>query len=212
MVFDLKDSFVGLFVSVNCFVLFFLFLVIFFMGVDLRHNGLHFLWAFCHLGEWGEKIWWTRHWCWNKFHHESLCMRKVFWLWEVPNDAWEFFQSVNRMMGSNNAHLEPLVTSYSCLQTWNQAGVRWFMLLYTLVLLLQWYGLQRKTIILQNTWKLINLQITVQDLKRKVQFTEKNRNVKGIEYNSEDGTNTRRKLLEDNLPYAGNCFEIDELG
>ena len=51
----------------------------------------------------------------------------------------------------------------------------------------------------------------MQDLKRKVQFTEKNRNVKGIEYNSEDGTNTGRKLLEDNLPYAGNCSEIDEL-
>ena len=42
-------------------------------------------------------------------------------------------------------------------------------------------------------------------------FTEKSRNVKGIEYNSEDGTNTGRKLLEDNLPYAGNCSEIDEL-
>ena len=93
MVFDLKDSFVGLFVSVNCFVLFFLFLVIFFMGVDLRHNGLHFLWAFYHLGEWGEKIWWTRHWCWNKSHHESLCMRKVIWLWEVLEDAWDSFRA-----------------------------------------------------------------------------------------------------------------------
>ena len=51
----------------------------------------------------------------------------------------------------------------------------------------------------------------MQDLKMKVQFIEKNRNVKGIEYNVEDGTNTGRKLLEYNLPYDGNYSKIDEL-
>ena len=35
---------------------------------------------------------------------------------KVPEDAWEFFQSMNRMMGSKNARLELLVTGYSCLQ------------------------------------------------------------------------------------------------
>ena len=51
----------------------------------------------------------------------------------------------------------------------------------------------------------------MQDLKRKVQYTEKSRNVKDIEFNAEDGSKIGRKLLEDNLPYAGNCSEIDEL-
>ena len=43
----------------------------------------------------------------------------------------------------------------------------------------------------------------------KVQFIEKNINVKGIGYNSKDGTDTRRELLENNLLYAGNYSEID---
>ena len=43
----------------------------------------------------------------------------------------------------------------------------------------------------------------------KVQFIEKNINVKGIGYNSEDGTDTRRELLENNLLYAGNYSETD---
>ena len=51
----------------------------------------------------------------------------------------------------------------------------------------------------------------MQNWKRKVQFIEKSRNVKGIEYNVEDGTNTGRKLLEYNLPYNGNYSKIDEL-
>ena len=49
-------------------------------------------------------------------------------------------------------------------------------------------------------------------MKRKMQFTEKSINIKGIEFNAEDGTNIGRKLLEDDLPYVRNCSKIDDLG
>ncbi|KAJ9696135.1 hypothetical protein PVL29_008398 [Vitis rotundifolia] len=50
-------------------------------------------------------------------------------------------------------------------------------------------GNKRKTLerLASDAQKLTNLQITVQDLKRKVQFTEDSRNVKGIEYDTVKG-------------------------
>ena len=50
-------------------------------------------------------------------------------------------------------------------------------------------GNKRKTLerLASDAQKLTNLQITVQDLKKKVQFTEDSRNVKGIEYDTVKG-------------------------